>query len=68
MEKTIKEWLMELEEPHKTQVLANYEKWNKRNEPRYLVSSLREAISHAFPWAESPEGQEYWFNFTKKQK
>lgn len=59
--KTIREWLEELPEPYRTQAINNTEK------NRLLTHdvSLREAITVAFFWGNSPEGHEYWAEFYK---
>lgn len=54
--KTIKDWLKELEEPYRTQALENAD----INKLQLLEPSLKDALSAAFVWDDSPQKHPYW--------
>lgn len=55
-EKTIREWLEELPEPYRTEAINNaYELIIDTPE-----KSITEALSNAFVWKNSPQGNKYW--------
>jgi len=56
--KTIKSWLMLLEEPHQSRAINN-------SSPEMLdspASGISEAIFWSFEWKNTPEGGKYWQN------
>jgi hypothetical protein len=63
--KTIREWLEELPEPHRTQAINNAEKYDMID---ISVDSLIDAIGQGFIWRESPEGGNYWVDLIIKLK
>jgi len=63
MRKKVKDWLMELPQPYRSQALDN------TNVPDGDgCESLADAISCAFVWDRSPEGHEYWCNLRDRVK
>lgn len=60
--KTIGWWLIQLEEPYRTQALTNW-----KEKPIYdkneKVSCIADAIDRGFTWESTPEGHEYWEEF-----
>lgn len=62
MEKTVKQWLSELPEPYKARALANLcrEGANKRA-ATMMRESMYDALTIAFLWSASPEGDAFWF-------
>lgn len=54
--KTIEEWLKELPEPYRSAAIRNCEEEYKRD----TSSSLGQAITLAFNWHDSPEGDTFW--------
>lgn len=54
--KTIKEWLEELPEPHRSRALNNADKRDFNVE----YNSMRKTILGSFVWSKSPEGLDYW--------
>lgn len=56
MEKTVKEWFEELEEPYKTQAFDNTE----ADMLECVAEALSDALFGAFSWECSNEGAEYW--------
>ena len=60
--KTVKEWLSELEEPQRSQALANMETYCTMAGD-LPAKSLYLALSSAFVWSQAPEGYEYWSSF-----
>jgi hypothetical protein len=59
MEKTIKEWIEEAEEPYRTQMLNNTSEDTLKDK----AESLLDALYGAFIWENSPEEHEYWSNY-----
>ena len=59
MKKTIKERFEEVEEPYKSQLIAN----TTDKALLKLSPDLEEAVLGAFVWAESPERYTYWENY-----
>jgi len=57
--KTIKSWLEELPEPYRSQALENLVKDSRENTE---VKSLSVAISSAFVWKDTSQGEYYWMN------
>lgn len=69
IEKTTKEFLEEFPEPFRTQALANLQAEDDRNgEFDAMADEVcewpLEALMVAFPWKDSPEGYEYWRDFS----
>lgn len=61
--KVIKDWLMEMNEPYRSQALKN-----TKNESTIKHDTFHSALQSAFIWSNSPEGYDYWkriFNVTK---
>lgn len=61
--KTIREWLKELPDEHRTKAQVNYEtRMMELPEPEteLMYSSLSSAVKCAFQWYNSPEGFDYW--------
>lgn len=54
--KTIREWLNELEEPYRTQAINN----STDGILDTSEDSLQESLACAFFWCDSPEGSDYW--------
>ena len=57
--KTIREWLNELPEPIRSRAIRNAENCHKPLLDKSEIS-LREAVSAAFIWINTPEGLGYW--------
>lgn len=62
--KTIREWLEELPEPYRTQALENasWKRLNRNVALQYI------ALSRAFSWALSTQGDKYWRDLYEKFK
>lgn len=60
--KTIKEWLETLDEPERTQALANVD---PRMENAMAIEPCV-ALFHAFSWGRTPEGVDYWKGIYEK--
>jgi hypothetical protein len=56
MEKTIKDWLMELPDGYRERALANMTKYALE----WSDVSLKDALCCAFAWDESQEGSDFW--------
>lgn len=57
----VKKWLSELEEPYRTQALANFENnYLFGGHEGIKASDMVDALFSAFTWDESPEGFDYW--------
>jgi hypothetical protein len=56
MEKTVKEWLMELPDGYRERALENMYEENKS----IVVRNMEDAINRAFTWEESQEGDVFW--------
>lgn len=54
--KTILEWFDELDEPYRSQAIANTKTEMLRNKDLTLIG----ALLGAFSWSESNEGFDYW--------
>jgi hypothetical protein len=54
--KTVSEWLSELPDGYRERALMNRDSANAG----YKTGSMSSAISHAFTWRKSPEGQKFW--------
>lgn len=52
--KTLKEWFMTLREPYRSESISNTDDLTK------VEASLIGALSGAFVWSDSPQGDEYW--------
>ncbi len=59
--KTVREWLECLPEPYRGQALANAEKSNMLDGRH---ESLYDALSSAFYWEGSPQGHDYWSEYS----
>jgi hypothetical protein len=57
MNKTIKQWLTELPEPHRTRALDNYD---ERGDEYTIYVALETVVCAAFSWHDTPEGVDYW--------
>jgi hypothetical protein len=57
MSKTIKEWLLSIEDPEIRERALNNMNPKTSNK---IKDSLKGALSHSFIWSESNEGHEYW--------
>jgi hypothetical protein len=64
MKKTIKEWLSELEEPYKSQAMAN----TNKEFLSFEEDSLTMALTGAFEWYSSPQKEDYWIRLNDKLK
>lgn len=58
---TIKDWLLRLPSPYKERALLNL----LPSEADKPIRSLKWAIASAFNWSETPEGGQYWNDFSK---
>jgi len=58
-QKTLEQWLNELEEPHKSKALKNCYLHGKAND---FSRTLDAALVAAFIWNKTPEGFRYWFD------
>jgi hypothetical protein len=58
MSKTVKQWLEELPEEIRDQAISNTKPTLLEQDA--IAESLREAISGAFIWDDSPQGHKYW--------
>ena len=61
--KSIREWLKELPEEHRTKAQINYEEQRMQlpdEAPELMVSSAKSALKGSFIWENSPEGFDYW--------
>jgi hypothetical protein len=68
MEKTAREWLMELKPEHRDLAIENVEKI-KINSGGFLNhkrKSLKDALLSSFIWIHSIEGYEYWLEIYHK--
>ena len=63
--KPILSWYEQLEEPYRSQAIANY---NKNFHHSEEAGSLAEALSGGFCWTDSPERFEYWNNLHDELK
>lgn len=59
------EFLEELEEPYRSQALKNFEDQRTLDEDEYLDVNAYEALHGAFHWGATPEGHDYWNDFSK---
>lgn len=59
--KTIKEWLSELPEPHKTEAIEEAERLSP-DTLNHITLSLSDTILKMFLWVDSKQGTEYWDN------
>lgn len=57
MDKTYEQWYAELEEPARSQALANLDPELRGD---VTTDSLAAALSGGFYWEKSPEGHDYW--------
>jgi len=55
--KKISKWLSEMPEPYRTQALNEFERQGWINMPSF---SMVNALSAAFDWGDSPQGEDYW--------
>ena len=55
-QKMIKTWFKQLEEPYRTQALANIDKGVEK----CYRECVEKALTSAFEWEKSPEGSDYW--------
>ena len=61
MSKTIRDWLMELEQPHRSQALYNaYNRNRGHHEIDEVVEHMHNAINWAFVWGDTAQGHDYW--------
>jgi len=60
MEKTIKEWLMELPDGYRERALENANKYLAVNTCDVTEVSLLRTINCAFVWKETHEGHRFW--------
>lgn len=70
MEKTAREWLMELKPEHRDLAIENVEKLKKDSE-KFLnnkYDSLYFTLMGAFAWINSKQGHEYWSEIYHKIK
>lgn len=58
--KTVKDFLEKLDEPYRSQALANCKT------PNVEVENLFEAVGCAFLWSSTEQGQEYWQSLHSK--
>ncbi len=60
--RTIREWLQELEEPHRSKAIKNTLNLNENPDEVFkcVEDSLVESLYSAFIWSGSVEGLEYW--------
>lgn len=68
MKKTIKEWFDYLPEDIKRLALINNINDNKANRMDLKFDNLVEAIDHAFFWADTSKGQDYWSDIVDNAK
>ena len=61
MEKTIRQWLNELDEPYRTQALVLTP---MRNLDKMVPSKL-DALHSAFIWGDTPQKHKYWKKLAK---
>ena len=60
--KSIRAWLETLDEPYRSQSLKNMD----LEDADKIHHSVSDAISDAFYWDDSPEGNDYWTKFFEK--
>ena len=62
MEKTAREWLMELKPEHRDLAFENVEKLKRNSEDflNYNRKSLNDSLISAFYWRQTKEGHEFW--------
>lgn len=65
-QKTIKEWLEELEEPYRSQALKNLKEGRSPVVSKVMVCSLSEALHGAFFYLNTKEGHQYWYSKLKQ--
>lgn len=70
--KTIEQWFNELPEPYRSQALENTlnlngEKITGEEILKVHEPNIRQALSSAFIWADTPkeQGRSYWYNLYK---
>jgi hypothetical protein len=64
MSKTIKEWLLSIEDPEiRNRALNNMDDKDRDR----IVESLEKAIRNGFDWQLTPEGYEYWDKFSEME-
>lgn len=64
--KTIKDYLEELPEPQRSEALQNYDDQKPlMEEGDESAENLRQAVSRAFIWSQTPQGVGYWSKISK---
>lgn len=59
MSKTIRDWLMELEQPYRSQAIYNAMAY-RPEELDSMVDHMFSAITASMHWTQTPQGQDYW--------
>jgi hypothetical protein len=70
MEKTAREWLMELKPEHRDLAISNAEKWNVYPEFvfNHKCESLHRALIRSFSWEHCEKGFDFWEEIWNKLK
>lgn len=67
MSKTIRDWLMELEQPYRSQAIYNaFNRSRGHHELDEVVEHMHNAINWAFVWGDTVQGHEYWSELFSK--